>query len=97
MKPLCHYCGLVEATTSDHIIPRSRGGADAQYNRVPSCKPCNEAKGAANPTCQCFTCRAAVNMPRVQPRLYRTARAAKKAKAAKKNRPDNYPRYPATD
>ena len=62
--PLCHYCRTAVATTSDHIVPRARGGADAQYNRVPACRPCNQAKGDSMPTCACLTCRAAVNLPR---------------------------------
>lgn len=77
---LCHYCDA-PATTSDHIVPRALGGADAQYNRVPSCLPCNQAKADRMPTCQCFKCRAAVNMPR---------RPGKKAKRKPRRRlPDH--------
>lgn len=71
---LCHYCGAAEATTSDHIVPRSRGGADAKYNRVPACQPCNQAKADAMPTCECITCRAALNMPRRKPKSYKARR-----------------------
>ncbi len=67
---LCHYCRLVVATTSDHIVPRSKGGVDAKWNRVPACAPCNVAKGNSDPTCSCRTCVAAINMPRTQPRSY---------------------------
>lgn len=41
----CYYCDRV-ATTWDHVIPRSKGGADVANNKVPACKPCNERKGS---------------------------------------------------
>lgn len=37
------------ATTADHIVPRSRGGADALENLQPACLPCNQAKGSDLP------------------------------------------------
>jgi 5-methylcytosine-specific restriction endonuclease McrA len=39
----CGYCGD-EATTMDHIVPRSRGGAHAWENVVACCFPCNQRK-----------------------------------------------------
>lgn len=40
----CVYCGG-EATTIDHITPRSKGGTNNLANLVPACKDCNEEKG----------------------------------------------------
>lgn len=40
----CYYCGK-DASHVDHKIPRSRGGADAIDNLVPSCRACNTLKG----------------------------------------------------
>jgi 5-methylcytosine-specific restriction endonuclease McrA len=43
---LCWLCGLPGATSADHIIPRSRGGA--VYNLMnlgPTHKRCNESRG----------------------------------------------------
>lgn len=31
--------------TTDHVIPRSRGGAHTRENRLPCCKACNATKG----------------------------------------------------
>jgi 5-methylcytosine-specific restriction endonuclease McrA len=31
--------------TVDHIIPRSKGGADELFNKQPMCSPCNAKKG----------------------------------------------------
>lgn len=39
----CGYCGR-RATTIDHVVPRSRGGAHAWENCVASCAPCNHRK-----------------------------------------------------
>ena len=33
--------------TSDHIVPKSRGGSDGLENRQPMCVTCNEKKGNA--------------------------------------------------
>ena len=45
----CAYCGseLSDGTQvhKEHVIPLARGGADAPTNIVPSCAPCNLAKG----------------------------------------------------
>lgn len=40
----CVYCGI-EATTLDHIVPKSKGGSNRNYNLVPCCRPCNQGKG----------------------------------------------------
>jgi hypothetical protein len=43
----CSYCLRAEATTRDHVIPRSRGGGGGDaYNLVPACAECNRIKGA---------------------------------------------------
>ncbi|WP_092084165.1 HNH endonuclease [Bradyrhizobium brasilense] len=36
---------VLNAATFDHIIPRSRGGADSVDNGVCACVSCNEARG----------------------------------------------------
>jgi 5-methylcytosine-specific restriction endonuclease McrA len=46
----CAYCGKGDwedrtAFNLDHVVPRSRGGADNIRNLVWSCRPCNEQKG----------------------------------------------------
>lgn len=43
--PACHWCGAL-ATTADHLIPLARGGG-VEGNLVPSCGPCNFARGAS--------------------------------------------------
>ena len=40
----CHYCGVEEATTADHIIPISKGGTDQLENLVAACNKCNSGK-----------------------------------------------------
>ncbi|WP_218837850.1 HNH endonuclease [Candidatus Methanoperedens nitratireducens] len=37
----CIYCGSGESLSTDHLIPRSRGGADIGDNAVIACKKCN--------------------------------------------------------
>jgi len=44
----CAYCG-VHASTIDHVIPRSRGGADSWENLVACCLRCNNIKGDRTP------------------------------------------------
>src|SRR3954452_16190779 len=40
----CVYCGAA-ATSLDHVVPRSRGGAHAWENVVSACGRCNHLKG----------------------------------------------------
>jgi 5-methylcytosine-specific restriction endonuclease McrA len=44
----CGYCGS-SASTIDHILPRSRGGADSWENLVACCLRCNNVKGDKTP------------------------------------------------
>ena len=46
----CQYCGKknVEMTV-DHIIPKSKGGADSWENLVTACVKCNNIKGNRTP------------------------------------------------
>ena len=44
----CGYCGA-SAATIDHILPRSRGGADSWENLVACCLRCNNIKGDRTP------------------------------------------------
>ena len=44
----CGYCSS-SATTIDHILPRSRGGADSWENLVACCLRCNNIKGDRTP------------------------------------------------
>jgi 5-methylcytosine-specific restriction endonuclease McrA len=44
----CAYCGGV-ATTVDHVLPRSRGGANSWVNTVAACGRCNGRKGDRTP------------------------------------------------
>ena len=39
----CVYCGAA-ATSLDHVVPRSRGGAHTWENVVASCARCNHTK-----------------------------------------------------
>lgn len=44
----CVYCGA-HAGTVDHVLPRSRGGANTWQNLVACCRPCNNRKGNQTP------------------------------------------------
>ena len=44
----CAYCGK-SAATIDHVLPRSRGGADSWENLVACCLRCNNIKGDRTP------------------------------------------------
>jgi len=44
----CAYCGG-QASTIDHVIPRSRGGRDEWENLVACCLRCNNVKGDRTP------------------------------------------------
>ncbi|MGD8909146.1 MAG: HNH endonuclease [Chromatiales bacterium] len=49
---LCLYCGKSFSSrelTRDHVIPRSRGGADRWSNVVSCCHRCNHLKSARTP------------------------------------------------
>ncbi|HRI98275.1 MAG TPA: HNH endonuclease, partial [Nocardioides sp.] len=39
----CAYCGR-HASTVDHVLPQSRGGASTWLNAVAACAPCNHRK-----------------------------------------------------
>ena len=41
----CVYCGSMAELTTDHLIPRSRGGDDSADNLVLACQPCNTSRG----------------------------------------------------
>lgn len=47
-KQKCGYCGK-EATTIDHIIPRSKGGETTWLNTVAACFKCNSKKASRTP------------------------------------------------
>lgn len=47
-KNKCGYCGG-HATTHDHIVPKSKGGADAWMNAIAACTKCNNRKGDRTP------------------------------------------------
>lgn len=44
----CAYCDAF-ANTIDHVLPRSRGGADSWENLVACCLRCNNVKGDRTP------------------------------------------------
>ncbi|MDQ1266606.1 MAG: hypothetical protein QG635_1758 [Bacteroidota bacterium] len=46
----CQYCGTKTGDlTIDHVIPKSRGGADSWENLVTACVRCNNKKGSRTP------------------------------------------------
>lgn len=48
-RQICAYCAQQfprHLLSRDHVVPRSRGGADTWENCVTSCKACNSAKGS---------------------------------------------------
>jgi len=45
----CQYCGSRTTLTIDHIVPRSRGGADTWENLITACVACNNKKGNRTP------------------------------------------------
>lgn len=50
---LCFWCEkplLRSETTVDHLTPQSRGGTFFYGNLVLSCGPCNNKRGASEPT-----------------------------------------------
>lgn len=47
----CQYCGYQgERLSIDHVLPRSRGGADSWENVTTACLPCNVRKGNRTPS-----------------------------------------------
>lgn len=46
----CQYCGYSgDRLSIDHVVPRSRGGADCWDNVTTACLPCNVRKGNRTP------------------------------------------------
>lgn len=46
----CQYCGTHRGPmTTDHVVPRSRGGGDSWTNLVCACVNCNNKKGSRTP------------------------------------------------
>lgn len=45
----CRYCGIGEAETVDHVIPKAKGGKNTERNMVGCCIPCNSRKGSLLP------------------------------------------------
>lgn len=45
----CSYCGNNNATTTDHILPKSRGGKDSWENTCAACLRCNSQKSDRTP------------------------------------------------
>jgi 5-methylcytosine-specific restriction endonuclease McrA len=55
---LCQYCGQGgERLSIDHILPRSRGGADVWENVTTACLTCNVRKGNRTPREACMPLR----------------------------------------
>jgi len=42
-EPVCRWCGA-PSTTSDHIIPRAKGGQTVRENLAGSCATCNSGR-----------------------------------------------------
>ncbi|MBW7998040.1 MAG: HNH endonuclease [Candidatus Glassbacteria bacterium] len=46
----CQYCGRSsDELTTDHVIPRSKGGEDTWENLITACTGCNNRKGNRTP------------------------------------------------
>lgn len=43
-KPMTLRLNRPKTATVEHIIPRSKGGADKPFNYAAACRPCNEKK-----------------------------------------------------
>ena len=41
----CVFCGSRENLSTDHLIPKNRGGDDSADNLVQACKTCNSSRG----------------------------------------------------
>lgn len=51
--PDCWLCGkilTVDESTTDHVVPRSKGGQDTFSNCQVACAPCNSLRGNDSPT-----------------------------------------------
>ncbi|WP_029146165.1 HNH endonuclease [Microbacterium luticocti] len=59
----CAYCGG-HAATIDHVLPRSRGGADSWENLVACCQRCNNVKGDRTPAEMSWSLRVSPRPPR---------------------------------
>ena len=47
VHPYCQWCGIVltaESATTDHLLPRSKGGGDDWGNLLLACAPCNHRR-----------------------------------------------------
>jgi 5-methylcytosine-specific restriction endonuclease McrA len=42
---VCQMCGVEEANSVDHIVPRAAGGSDEEWNLQTLCTSCNSSKG----------------------------------------------------
>jgi hypothetical protein len=40
----CVFCGSMEELSTDHLIPKNRGGDDSADNLVLACRPCNSSR-----------------------------------------------------
>jgi 5-methylcytosine-specific restriction endonuclease McrA len=58
----CAYCAK-NATTIDHVLPKSRGGADSWENLVACCLRCNNAKSDRTPAEMGWTLRTIPRVP----------------------------------
>jgi len=58
----CGYCGN-SANTIDHVMPRSRGGADSWENLIACCLKCNNKKSDRTPAEMNWTLRIKPRMP----------------------------------
>jgi len=66
----CQYCGTRERTmTVDHVLPKSRGGADAWENLACACVRCNGRKNDRTPAEAGMTLRRKPREPRFIPWL----------------------------
>lgn len=64
----CQYCGKrTHDLTIDHIIPRSRGGANSWDNLVSACYECNHRKGQRTPDQAKMHLRSVPREPRPNP------------------------------
>jgi 5-methylcytosine-specific restriction endonuclease McrA len=72
----CAYC-VQTATTIDHVLPRSRGGADSWENLVACCQRCNNVKGDRTPAEMGWSLRAKPKPPHGSAWLVRGAERAR--------------------